>query len=78
MVNYKNTLIEENRYERRIDMKEEENVAFDYEKNYYMMMDEMNKKLEYQKEEYEKEKKKLEKELQFYKKIIKSVLNIRD
>ena len=59
-------------------MEEEENVALDYEKNYYMMMDEMNKKLEYQKEEYEKEKKKLEKELQFYKKIIKSVLNIRD
>lgn len=59
-------------------MKEEENVALDYEKNYYMMMDEMNKKLEYQKEEYEKEKKNLEKELQFYKKIIKSVLNIRD
>ena len=59
-------------------MKEEENVALDYEKNYYMMMDEMYKKLEYQKEEYEKEKKKLEKELQFYKEIIKSVLNIRD
>ena len=59
-------------------MKEEENVALDYEKNYYMMMDKMNKKLEYQKEEYEKEKKKLEKELQFYKKIIESVLNIRD
>lgn len=59
-------------------MNEEENVALDYEKNYYMMMDKMNKKLEYQKEEYEKEKKKLEKELQFYKKIIKSVLNIRD
>ena len=59
-------------------MNEEENVALDYEKKYYMMMDEMNKKLEYQKEEYEKEKKKLEKELQFYKEIIKSVLNIRD
>ena len=54
-------------------MKEEENVTLDYEKSYYMMMDEMNKKLEYQKEEYEKEKKELEKELQFYKKIIKSV-----
>ena len=42
------------------------------------MMDEMSKKLEYQKEEYEKEKKKLEEELHFYKNIIKSVLNIRD
>lgn len=59
-------------------MNEEETVGLDYEKKYYMMMDEMSKKLEYQKEEYEKEKKKLEEELHFYKNIIKSVLNIRD
>ncbi|HIS62353.1 MAG TPA: hypothetical protein IAC14_08950 [Candidatus Scybalomonas excrementigallinarum] len=59
-------------------MNNEENVKLDYEKNYYMMMDEMNKKLEHQKEEYNKEKKQLEKELKFYKEIIKSVLNVRD
>ena len=59
-------------------MNKEENVTLDYEEKYYMMMDEMNKKLEHQKEEYNKEKKELEKELKFYKEIIKSVLNIRD
>ena len=59
-------------------MNEEETVGLDYEKKYYMMMDEMSKKLEHQKEEYNKEKKELEKELKFYKEIIKSVLNIRD
>lgn len=59
-------------------MNEEETVGLDYEKKYYMMMDEMNKKLEHQKEEYNKEKKQLEKELKFYKEIIKSILNIRD
>lgn len=59
-------------------MNEEETVSLDYEQKYYMMMDEMSKKLEHQKEEYNKEKKELEKELQFYKNIIKSVLNIRD
>lgn len=59
-------------------MNEEETVSLDYEQKYYMMMNEMSKKLEHQKEEYNKEKKELEKELQFYKNIIKSVLNIRD
>lgn len=59
-------------------MNEEETVSLDYEQKYYMMMDEMNKKLEHQKEEYNKEKKQLEKELKFYKEIIKSILNIRD
>lgn len=58
-------------------MNEEETVGLDYEKKYYMMMDEMSKKLEHQKEEYNKEKKELEKELKFYKEIIKSILNIR-
>ena len=54
-----------------------ENIGLDYEQKYYMMLDEMNKKMEYQKKEYQKEKNKLEQELQFYKEIIKSVLNIR-
>ncbi len=59
-------------------MNKEETIGLDYEKSYYMMMDEMSKKLEHQKEEYNKEKKELEKELKFYKEIIKSILNIRD
>lgn len=58
-------------------MNKEETIGLDYEKSYYMMMDEMSKKLEHQKEEYNKEKKELEKELKFYKEIIKSILNIR-
>lgn len=57
---------------------EEETVGLDYERQYYMMLDEMSKKMETQKEEYEKENNKLKQELQFYKEIIKSVLNIRN
>lgn len=58
-------------------MKIDETIGLDYEREYYRLNDEIFKKLEEQKEKFAKEKTKLEKELQFYKEIIKSILNIK-
>lgn len=59
-------------------MNNEETIGIDYQQEYYKLFDEMSKNLEYQKEQYEKQINKLEKDLKFYKEIIKSILNIRD
>lgn len=52
-------------------MKNNENVGLNYEQEYHRLNDEIFKKLEEQKEHFEKEKSKLEEELRFYKEIIK-------
>lgn len=54
-----------------------ETVILDYKQEYERLLAEFDKETIYQKEKYEKEKKRLEKELNFYREIIKSILNIR-